>query len=421
VEMIPLPAFELGADTALCAGESINFTIGQEGDSIRWFNAAGTALSTSGNFTYKVLQTDTLIAEIVRRGCLFQDTIVVGMLPLPIANAGADVLICYGTATTLGGQPAASGASSPYSYKWYPAHRLNNPALANPVAQPDTTTTYILTVTDAKGCSSYDTIVVTVNPATVLNAGSDVTICYGDQAQLGGAPTAQGSVFPYTYKWFPADGLNSDSIANPIANPTETTTYTLIVQTHDCKPDTATVTVTVNPLPVITTSPDVSIGYKQGTVLTATGGEYYQWTDLNSEQVVAESAEVEVAPLVNTSYLVLVTDSNGCSKTDTVNVFIRNEVFVPNLFTPNGDGNNDYFTVYGFGINTFTFKVFNRAGQMMYETSSLEEILSRGWDGTYKGVPQSSGTYQWTLEGTFHDGTVLNYQGKKRGTINLLR
>jgi gliding motility-associated-like protein len=99
----------------------------------------------------------------------------------------------------------------------------------------------------------------------------------------------------------------------------------------------------------------------------------------------------------------------------------NNTVFMPNLFTPNGDLSNDRFTVLGEGIERITFRIFDKKGTMVYESSDVQEATTRGWDGTYRGETLPAGVYTWQIVGAFLDGSPLHYQGKKAGSVLLSR
>jgi gliding motility-associated-like protein len=88
-------------------------------------------------------------------------------------------------------------------------------------------------------------------------------------------------------------------------------------------------------------------------------------------------------------------------------------IFIPNSFTPNGDGLNDVLRVYGYKIKEMKMAVFNQWGEQLFETSDQ----SRGWDGTYRGKPQPSGVYMYVCRLLLTDGTTVD----KRGAINLIR
>lgn len=92
----------------------------------------------------------------------------------------------------------------------------------------------------------------------------------------------------------------------------------------------------------------------------------------------------------------------------------------PTVFTPNGDGNNDFFKAYGEGVQDFHLRIYNRQGMLCYETTSWQEARDRGWDGKLNGQPAPAGVYVWTIEGTFTGGQALqDRRGKKHGSFYL--
>ncbi|MBN4062544.1 T9SS type A sorting domain-containing protein, partial [Bacteroidales bacterium AH-315-I05] len=239
-------------------------------------------------------------------------------MPGVTANAGSDTAICSGS-TIIGGSSTASGIFQSYIYSWSPSGSLNDSTIANPTATPTNTTTYIVTVTDSLGCTTTDTVTVTLpsplstniiktdvscngyndgaanltvtggftpyayswstgattqnisgvsantytvtiteycgstasdgvtitqSSILVASAGNDTSICKGENAALGGSPTALGGTASYTYLWSPSIGLSSTTSSNPSASPNSLTTYT--VQVTDANGCTATDNVTVD-------------------------------------------------------------------------------------------------------------------------------------------------------------------------------
>jgi len=138
------------------------------------------------------------------------------------ANAETNRTICFGQSTTLGSDSVVSGLS----YAWSPSSGLNDSILAHPIASPSVTTTYTLTIKSSSSCSASASVTVTVNPLPLAVAGNNATINSGQSVTLGAAPVAGD-----TYNWLPTAGLDNPSIANPIATPSATTTYTLFETT----------------------------------------------------------------------------------------------------------------------------------------------------------------------------------------------
>ena len=417
VQTHDLPVADLGADTSVCRLETLQLTAGHPEDSVNWYSLRN-GLLASGTYQLSYLgeQTDTLWVDVTNQhGCVNYDTMVVAVYGLPEANAGVDRLICQDESLMLG-MPAEAG----YTYAWEPSTSLSEANVAQPVATPDTTTTYVLRVTNAHGCINYDTVTVKVNPPTHLDTGGDQAICFGESIMLGGEPTAQGAILEYWYEWFPQVSLDDASAPNPVATPDQTTRYTLVASAGDCPPDTVYVTVTVHELPVTSTSEDITVGAGEITQLTATGGVDYRWFPAEGLSR-TDVAHPFASPMVTTDYVVTVTNEHGCSSLDTVTVFVDNRVFVPNLFSPNGDGQNDVFKVYGAGIETLDLHVYDRQGTRVYHSGSVAEIMETGWDGTFRGVPLPSGNYRWVLRGQFYDGKAVTFEGRNSGKIRLIR
>ncbi|GAA4310489.1 T9SS type A sorting domain-containing protein [Nibribacter koreensis] len=247
-------------------------------------------------------------------GCVTTKTITVKVNPIPLANAGVDKVVCSRQSTVLGTAPTTG-----YTYSWSPAIGLSNSRVANPTlnypseSSAPITVEYTLTVT-ANGCSSTDVVRVTVNPAAY--AGPDVFVCAGSGVQL----QATGGL---TYAWSPATGLDNPSIANPIASPSATTTYTVTITSENSAcVKTDQVKVTVNPLPTIMASAVLStICQGTSTNLSATGGVTYAWSPTIGLSD-ATSANPTASPTETTTYTVTGTNANGCSSTSQVTVTV---------------------------------------------------------------------------------------------------
>ena len=295
----PAPIANAGADVGICSGASTNLSA-TGGSTYSWLPATGLSASNISNPVASPSSTTTYTVTASNGTCSSTDAVIVTVTPAPVANAGSDASICSGNSTTLSG----SGGTS---YSWSPATGLNNAAIANPTANPTTTTTYTLTAANGS-CTSTDAVIVTVNPSPTANAGNDVSICSGTNTTLN----ASGGI---TYTWLPATGLNFTNVANPVASPSSTTTYTVTVTSGGCSA-TEAVIVTVNTTPVANAGSDVTICSGTGTNLNAGGGTTYLWspaTGLSDATIANPIAN----PSSTTSYTVTAT-SLGCSSTDVV-------------------------------------------------------------------------------------------------------
>ena len=125
------------------------------------------------------------------------------------------------------------------------------------------------------------------------------------------------------------------------------------------------------------------------------------------------------------SLRVRTTDAAGATYEEVLTVSVTDlpdsEPFLPNLFSPNGDGSNDFFIVRAYNLEQLHLRIFNKKGQLVYETTNIAEATQKGWDGTTNGKPQPEGTYVWQLSGRYRDGKPLAIEGKNLGSVSLIR
>ena len=229
--------------------------------------------------------------------------------------ANDDLHICKGDTAVLGTNGGAV-------FAWSPADSLDDPGAANPLAFPDSTTMYYVTITDATGCSQVDSQLVTVNQDLLVDAGPDVRICENEVAQL----QATGGSF---FSWTPSATLSCDDCSNPVAYPDTTTTYYVTSWDDIGCENTDSITVTVGAEFLADAGNPGTICLGQTTVLVASGGIQYEWTpQLGLDNPFA--ALTAATPLETTTYTVKVTNANGCMDTDTVTVYV-NPVPEPDL------------------------------------------------------------------------------------------
>ena len=295
-----------GPDTSICAGGAVTLNA-SGGSNYSWSPAGGLSCTICPSPIANPSATTDYVVSVSNGTCTSDiDTIQVTVNPLPLANAGNDVTICSGDSVRLN----ATGGTS---YNWSPSTGLNNPNIANPVANPATTTTYMVNVTDVNGCVNEDSVIVNVTTVLIANAGTDVSVCEGDTIGLN---ASGGS----TYFWSPATGLSCVNCPDPMANPSITTTYEVTVSSGSCTPASDMVEVTVNS-PNADAGLDVIICSGSSTTLNATGGITYSWspsTGLNDPNI----PNPEASPTNTTDYVVTITDVYGCEATATVTVTV---------------------------------------------------------------------------------------------------
>ncbi len=302
----------------------------------QWTPAIGLSNTTTGNpLVAGLAQTTAYQLQVTDSfGCTGIDNVIVNVYPQTLqAEAGNAHKICAaaGTPVNLGSTPTALGGTPPYTYSWLPTAGLSSAGVPNPVATVSVTTTYYLTVTDAKGCVAVDSVTITQNPSPIANAGADTALCAGLGKVLGGMPTASGGTGAFQYSWTPTTGLSANNTSNPSAYPQVTTTYeVLITDSNGCQAsDAITITIYSNPVAdagldkVLTAcgGDSVFIGGSPSASGGA-GGYTYQWSPATGVSDIT-SANPVVAGITGSSlYALTVTDANSCSAADVVFVSV---------------------------------------------------------------------------------------------------
>ncbi len=344
--------------------------------------------------TYTVIGVDA-------NGCFNYTTTVVTMIDLPI-------IIVSSSSVCPGQFPANILAIGGVNYSWTPSVTFNQPDGSDVETNPSTPTDYTVTGIDANGCTNTATTNVGFYIIPVASyVIDDSVLCIGDVSII--TPSGGSG-----YELQPDNLFTLDEY---VVSPQVTTTYTLIAFSDDgCYSiNDPAITVTVNPLPIITAFSNTIINIGQTTSINASGGVTYQWNP-TSGLACANCAVTDARPLENTYYIVTSSDANGCVNTDTVYVqvdFICGEYFVPNAFTPNGDGMNDYVNLHSACIGTYTFQIFDRWGEKVFETSDTKY----SWNGTFRGKPMNTAVFMYRAEGVDLKGSPFSV----KGNITLLR
>ena len=300
----PIPSLTANGAATICAGSNTPL-IASGATTYSWSPATGLSNVSIANPSANPTTTTTYTVTGITNGCSSTANVTVTVNPIPNVVANGAATICSGSGTNL----SVSGATT---YSWLPSTGLNSTTSTNPTANPTTTTTYTVTGT-ANGCSNSTTVTVTVNPAPSVTASGTTTICAGSGAPL----LASGA---NTYSWSPAIGLSNNLIANPTASPATTTTYIVTGTTNGCS-NTASVTITVNPIPNVIATGTTTMCAGNGTGISASGATTYSWSPasgLNS----TTSANPSANPTSTTTYTVTGT-TNGCSNTANVTVTVN--------------------------------------------------------------------------------------------------
>jgi gliding motility-associated-like protein len=383
----PKPAAEILPIDPICAGQSVQLQ-GRDNKNLpgtKWvWTVAGKdynmALPPAITFKDAGSQPVQLVITSASGVCSSTDNKTVDVSGFPaLKPTPATASICLGDNVELA---ANSDADATITWTDYKITDIHSPT---PVITPDRDTIYHVTAVNPIGCTTIDSVSVKVSqPFTVV--ASDVEICEGKSAQLQASGASH-------YIWSPATGLNDATAANPIANPTVTTTYTVTATGNDnCFTDTKDVVVTVHALPVINAGEDVELSVGSTYQIKATSSTdvvKYEWFPPSWLSCI-DCLTPTASPKQTTAYRLTATTQYGCATTDEINIKMVCEsgvVFLPNTFTPNGDGQNDIFYIRGKGINTVkSFRIYNRWGQVVFERTNFNiEDPTFGWDGKAKG------------------------------------
>ena len=380
---------------------------GGVGATYEWYDQSGNIFSTNnvvtvGNGTYWVTATSF--------GCpVISDTLTVISQSAPVVELGNDITIDCNSTVLL--DPNISGGSGVYNYLW------NNNSTSNTLNIGGGFYSVIVT-DDQTGCYGEDSINIFEDqpPNTVISGGG--SICSdGSTVQIN---FLYDGLIPWDLQYFnQTDTFLQTNIQT--ANYSITTSTSGIYQIlnvldyNDCMSNySGQAIVQVNQMPEAVLSPDSYILYIGDTLLIQLPEDYsyYQWFDQNNDSI-SNSSVLSIYQAGD--YYVYVEDQNGCfdySNSVTVDEVPRTELYVPNTFTPNADWHNEVFTVYGKNIKEYSLKIFNRWGDLLFESNDIQ----KHWDGYFKGRKVDENKYLYYIEIIGEDDVLFT----KSGIINLI-
>lgn len=432
----PLPQLLTISDVVSCPGEMVNsiaFSSVPAGSTFNWINdnpSIGLAASGSGDlpsFTISNSPGDvaTITVSPELDGCAgATENFQISVSSLPVADAGADVSAC---ANDLQNLQLGGPADPANTYSWSPAAGLSDPNSSEPfvIGGQATGSTYYLSVINPEGCVAVDSVEVIVFdlPQVVVNApdldgcapvslqftATETTgLTYQWQVNDQNVPSSNSSEFDYT---FTSSGLYEVSVevedANGCINEVQASgtisIYPQVVADFTVSPEEATVS---NPEFEFTNLSENAVSYAWDF------GNGDSSTEENPVYTYAETAgEYEV--------MLIASNAIGCSDTAIANIVVRDEmiVYVPNTFTPGGDGVNETFfpvITAGFEVSDYRFDIYNRWGELIFTSTDRNE----GWNGTYRSLKCKVDTYVWVLRLTESGTTNVH---SLEGHVNILK
>lgn len=407
------PVITITGDSAACSPATFNYqgvVVSGNAGTMSWTWDLGSGITSNQQnpapqyYANALSQTITAIAT-DDHGCMDTATHNINLFPTPVTNAGPDAWICRGSFAQL----AATGAET---YQWQAAPSLSCTNCGSPLAAPTDSTMYVVTGSNSFGCSSNDSVTIRVHQPFTLQVDPGDTICVGSTIHLA----AHGAD---SYSWFPTTGVANANIGSTTAIPTQSTTYYVIAKdSNNCFTDTGSVYIKVWPIPTVTANANQTLAVGQNIQLTTTSSNdvtSWQW-----KPAINLSCNTCPNPMANpkqqVTYDVQVKNDGGCTADAQVTIFVicnNGNVFIPNSFSPNGDGVNDKFYPRGGGINKIrTLRIYNRWGEMVFEGKDFDaNDPAAGWDGTYKGQKLTSDVYVYTCEVVCQNNEILSLKG----------
>ena len=415
IDCAPLNASFIPSNTEVCEGECLTFLDNSTGTGITGYAWTFSDPDIPGPVTGADPGTicfpnagDVDVTLTITDGVDFDDTtITITVHPLPVVTATA-------TATTIceGGSVTLTGGGDADTYTW------DGGAVDGTPITLDETTTFTVTGNTA-GCVNTAEITITVIPCEPLLAGFsfDDIVCVGDCRTL--TDTSSGDPVTWLWDFGGAVDPGTSTEENPTICFTTAGIYDIQLTVTNAIGESSSTTnsVTVFDSPSVEAVNDTVIDVGGVAQLIATGsipGGSFSWEPddyVNCDDCPITSA----SPPVNMVYHVTLVDVNGCTATDSVQVFVNfiEAIGVADAFSPNRDGNNDILYVQGFGLEAMTFIVYNKYGEKVFETQT-QDI---GWDGTFRGRDENPGVFTWTLEYQFVNGKT----GLLHGNTTLVR
>jgi len=413
VVVTPVPT--AGTTATYCDGDvmtDLTATAGS-GGTLNWYDDAGLTnnIGTGGILTPgTTIGTTTYYLTETVNGCESLPSIVdITITPTPAAPvAGTDATYCEGDVLLDLTATAGSGGT----LNWYDDAGLTNNLGSGGTLAPSSslgTITYYVTET-VGGCQSAATsITITINPGSAPQITTASDFCITDDSTAfvgipnGGVWSGQGIINSTT-------GMFDPNVAGQGSH------YVYYANSGGCGgTDSIQVYVFANPTASFFIQEESCFGLLDGVIQTinVTGQSPfdYSWSD--------GSTDDNLIDLGGGIYDLTITDDNNCFLDTSLIVPSENNgdcefhIWVPNVFSPDGNGENDVLYARGKGVSQLSFQVFNRWGEMVFVSSSVDV----GWDGTFKGKPLNAEVFVWRAVGTFVDGSDFN----EKGNVTLVR
>ncbi len=361
--------------------------------------------SASGTYTIKLIITNTRCVDSMKQTVVLKNLITAGFTAVP------DSFLCQGKPVIF--TNTSTGVLLTYTWLFGDGNTDTATSVTH-IFYNSGTYDIQLIVTNYVPCSDTVILPITVDSQSAISINAtDTVLCGGHDVTFTGIFTAFGNT---GVTWTFSDGgfiQNENPVVHGFAS---AGVYTVSVEAfYRACPDTGTTkVVTIFGYPVVDLGPDTSIcAGSNGITLM----DNINSTNPMAKWLWSNGETTPYTAVVSPGYYYVTVTIAGCSATDTI--LVQNGCFldIPNAFTPNGDGSNDYFLprpLLGRGLQSFTMNIYNRWGELIFTTDNTE---GRGWDGRFNNVMQPEGVYIYVIDAAFIDGEKEHYQGN----VTLLR
>lgn len=382
VVLMPRISVDLGLDLVRCAGDTVVLNPGTMNTSFLWNTGATTQ-------TLQVGATGTYILSATNGYCTDADTVAVTFNPVPTDNL-SDQTACIGQTVVLDAGNAGA------AYAW------SNGAASQSISVAQSGQ-YAVSITGTNGCQANYAATVNIIPPPVVNLGADTVLCANQPLVLDAGNPGN------TYAW------NTGATGRTFA-PTSSGTYAVTVDNGYCTTSDQ-ITVIFNPIPE-------PMGMHQYFTCLDDDPHYVD-IDAGNPGSTFLWADGQTTHLIHANsygwHSVAITNSFGCSIADSamVNEFCRPTLFIPNTFTPNGDGRNDVWLAVGNNVGFYEMYVFDRWGGVIFHTTDF----SKGWDGTMDGNPVPNEVYAYRVVFRLIEDSSgkLGFEQTRMGHVQVLR
>jgi len=374
LQIFNLPKPVLGNDTSICAGDTLRLEIINPDALITWQDGS------TGN-SFDVYSEGSFVVKVERFQCSLSDTVSILIKPQPLVNLGNDTTLCDGQSLILSVEQENS------SYTWQDGSAL-------PDYTVNSSGTYFVEVTK-QGCKKADTLYVSLLSTSLFTLGNDTSFCFGNSISLNaGTP---GAIIIW-----------QDGSTNATYLATESGTYSVSIDLANCSIR-DTLKLEVLPLPVFSLGQDTSLCKGSPLDFNFTGkGDSFLWND-------GSVSPINVLEDSGNSWLSIT--KAGCIYSDSLVVQVIDcptSLMYPNVFSPNGDSYNEYFSPsVNQGITQLNMVIYNRWGNQVFSSTDL----NTNWDGKDGGKNCPEGVYFWLVEFT----DILGYRNNLKGSVTLIK